>query len=137
MNCLNQPVLILHNEGLASATIGGHVTETGSGAPVESAWVWLESTPDFYVAFTGPDGSYSVDVVPGTYQVSAMEWLSPTHTPSDTVTVTVVDGQTATVDLHMDPLDSFIKGAVAYETRQGIPGVWLSVFETGGTDYYS
>jgi hypothetical protein len=132
-----QAVLILRNEGLASATIEGHVTETGTGAPIESAWVWLESDTDFYLGFSGSDGAYSVDVVPGTYDVSAMEWMSPSHTPSDTVTVSVADGQTATADLQMDPLTSFIRGNVAYETRQGIPGVWLSVFETSGVDYYA
>jgi hypothetical protein len=132
-----QAVLIIHNGGLASATINGHVTETGTGAPIESAWVWLESAEDFYMAFTASDGFYAVDVVPGTYDVSAMEWLSPSHSPSDTVSVTVSEGQTATADLQMDPLSSFIEGNVAYESDQGIPGVWITVFETGGTDYYA
>jgi hypothetical protein len=132
-----QAILIVHNEGVASATVQGHVTETGTGAPVESAWVWLESQVDFYMGFTASDGFYTVDVAPGTYDVSAMEWLSPSHSPSDTVTVTVAEGQTAPADLQMDPLTSFIRGNVAYETRQGIPGVWLSAYETTGTEYYA
>ncbi len=132
-----QAILIVNNEGLASATVEGHVTETGTGAPIESAWVWLESPAEFYMAFTGPDGYYMAAVAPGTYDVSAMEWISPSHTPSDTLSVTVADGETATLDFEMDPLDSFIRGNVAYETRQGISGVWLSVFETGGIEYYA
>ncbi len=131
-----QATLVVHNATQTSAAIRGHVTEPG-GAPVESAWVWAESVEDIYFGVTGADGFYTMAVVPGVYDVSAWEWLNPTHQPSETLQVTVTEGQTVTADLQMELLHAFITGTVAYETRQGIPGVWIAVAEMTGQDYFA
>ncbi len=77
----------------AKATITGTITACVGGAPISGAFV--DSTGGF-VRTTGASGTYSMTVAPGTYTVTANK---SGGFSSASQTVTVTNGQTATVNL--------------------------------------
>jgi len=75
------------------ATIQGTITACSGGAPISGALV--DSTGGF-ARVTGANGTFTMTVAPGTYVVTASKSGGFT---SGNQTVTVTNGQTATVDL--------------------------------------
>ena len=129
----------------AGQGVSGTVTETGSGAPVASAWVAVLRTSDFSIAGGGvADGSgdYSAEIPVGSYYLYVID-PAGTHTagffgPPTTVTVT------AGAMTDADPAVLSTRGSVTAtvtETGTGTPiaGVWgvalsASAGNTGATE---
>ena len=121
--------------------IEGTVTDT-SGAPIEGARVSV----DAFSAVSGADGSYSLALIPGTYDVSvaAFGYLSQTLAGLDVVAEETTD---ASFSLDLAPLatvsgwiyDGSDAGWPLYAklvlTTEGAPAT--SVFTDPGTGFYS
>ena len=78
----------------ARGTIQGKVTYCSTGAPVVGA---LVQTADGFSAATGPDGTYTIFVPPGSYTVSASDSFRNCNTAASQ-NVNVSNGGTATAD---------------------------------------
>ena len=91
---------------LPLGTIAGIVTDTSTGDPIESASV----TTNSYSNITDTEGLYSIELSPGTYNVTA----SATGYISNTIEATVIVNKTATVNFALEPLIVFgsINGTV-------------------------
>lgn len=85
-----------------AATIEGVVTNE-DGDPVGGAHVQADDGELFFTDETDSDGSYSLSVEPGTYEVTAFD--EATEAFSDVVEVTVEDGETVTQDIQLETFD--------------------------------
>lgn len=104
-------------EPLTFGAVAGHVTDASTGMPIAGARVVLlrphigevrspsgdDAGESMWLhAVTGDDGTYSIDNVPsGDYEARAMSFG---YLRSEPVPVTVVEGETAQVDLELMPL---------------------------------
>lgn len=126
----------------ARGAIAGQATFAPSGQPLPGVQVQIEGTPVDFSATTGADGTYLIADVPvGTYEVTAE---APGLPGTDSVTVTVTGGETATADFSFDrpaqdvALISSDPGG-QFATYFADRGVTVDVFGTGDlaatTDY--
>jgi len=95
---------------LAFGSVDGAVTDATTGLAIAGALVTLRPIYDtatggghhWLSAVTGADGMYAIEnVLAGDYEVQARAYG---YQPNEPVVVSVVDGQTATVDLALDPI---------------------------------
>jgi TonB-linked SusC/RagA family outer membrane protein len=121
---LQQPVL-RRLEG----SITGRVTSAATGQPIAGAQVAVVDTR--FGAVTGPDGRYSITGVPdGSYQLKA----SLLSFAEQARSVTIVTGQTASVDFSLVPQAVTLEGVVAVgygtQQRKDITGSVSSISES-------
>jgi hypothetical protein len=83
-------------------TLTGTVTDASSGSPIEGAAVHAAGPSD-RTTFTGADGSYSITLPVGTYDVTASHFGYLSETASG---VTVTEGATTTQDFALAPAPS-------------------------------
>jgi hypothetical protein len=76
----------------AQGTLTGTITACDSGAPISGAQVQLSNG---FSATTKADGTYSINVEPGTYAVTVVNGLR-NCTPTASTTLTVTNGSTTT-----------------------------------------
>ncbi|MEM7167592.1 MAG: carboxypeptidase-like regulatory domain-containing protein [Planctomycetota bacterium] len=106
---------------VAQGTISGTVTDAATNAPIEHAFVIARSTAPstsphpgpwggwwLNIAFTSSQGTYSIDVDAGNYDVTARKW----GLVAQTTNVDVTDGATTTAD--------FALGAPTFGTIAGV-----------------
>lgn len=122
-------------EPLAFGSVDGVVTDASTGQPVGGALVTLRPIWDaasgsemhWLSAVTGSDGTYVIDnVMVGQYEVQARAYG---YLPNEPVTVNVIEGQTATVDLELDVIAfGSIEGTVT-DAVTGAPvgGAYVSI----------
>lgn len=104
------------------ATIEGSVTDE-EGDPVEGAWVQAEGET-FATEQTDSDGSYSLEIDPGTYEVSAFHEESGAF--SDPVTIEVEAGETEPRDFELKSMEEDDFGESDYVAD-------MSIEHVGGT----
>jgi protocatechuate 3,4-dioxygenase beta subunit len=120
---------------LAFGSVTGVVTDAGTGEPISGALVSLRPPvfPEaggqdggFWItAVTGDDGTYLIEhVLAGAYAISARSFG---YTPSEPVSVEVVDGEVSVVDITLDPLTfGSLEGTVTdAATGDPIEGAWV------------
>jgi subtilisin family serine protease len=83
-------------------TLTGTVTDAATGSPIEGAAVHAVGPSD-RTSFTGADGSYSITLPVGTYDVTASHFGYLSETASG---VTVTEGATTTQDFALTPAPS-------------------------------
>ena len=108
--------LLLHGPaaatgGYVEVRVAGVVSDAGTGLPIEGATV---STATGFSTVTGPDGAYSLDVLPGTFDVVAS---APAH---DAVRVPVTaTGGTQTVNFALPSVVLAASSAVVDDAGAG------------------
>jgi len=131
------PVVLLQPTG-----VSGTVSETGSGSPVDGAWVAVLRTTDFSIAagaIADPNGDYSTQVAPGAYYLYVIDpagaHTAGFHGPPTLVTVTA--NHTVDADPTMAATRGAINGTVTEDhTRTpgtavaGIAGAWALALST-------
>jgi subtilisin family serine protease len=85
-----------------TGTLAGTVTDQSTGSPIEGAAVHAVGPTD-RTTFTGPDGTYSIVLPVGTYDVTASHFGFVSETASG---VTVTEGATTTQDFALTPAPS-------------------------------
>ncbi|GAA3537967.1 carboxypeptidase regulatory-like domain-containing protein [Nocardioides daeguensis] len=125
-------------------TISGTVTD-GDGNPASDAWisVYDESGAQVANAYVLNDGTYSVNVLPGTYRVGFNGYVDGVHldeyhpaatTLADATPVEVADGATVTID-HQLGVPGTISGLVTSAGGEPLADVRVLV-GTGSSDDY-
>ncbi len=99
-------------------TVAGTVTSASNGVAIANADVMLEGTS--YSTMTGSDGTYSIDAPPGDYSVTVMA----DEMESMTQPVTIVGGETATLDFALTPDVLGIQTVAAQDAQGGIQLSW-------------
>ncbi|MDQ6860102.1 MAG: dockerin type I domain-containing protein, partial [Verrucomicrobiota bacterium] len=92
----------------AQGTISGTITACDSGAPVKDALVQVTSGPSTgFSAASAPDGTYSLNVVPGNYTVTVVD---PAHlcTAAGPFNLTVTNGATTTQNACLSGAPQFL-----------------------------
>lgn len=122
-------------------SISGTVTDP-EGAPVADAWVTIEETEccGGITTFTASDGTYSMEVAPGTYTARfeppngrpwMVEWYDDIHSFEVAPTsIDVAEGQTVTgIDAQFDR-GAAVAGRVTGLDGRGLPGVSVLLTST-------
>ena len=100
--------------------IEGTVTDSSTGDPIEGATV----TANGYSNITDAEGRYSIEVPPGTYNVTA----SATKYVSQSKTATVTSNTNPTLDFALTPLNGTISGRVTdSSTGDPISGATVTI----------
>ena len=100
--------------------IEGTVTDSSTGDPIEGATV----TANGYSNITDAEGRYSIEVPPGTYNVTA----SATKYVSQSKTATVTSNTKTTLDFALTPLNGTISGTVTdSSTGDPIAGATVTI----------
>ena len=117
-----------------AGTLAGKVTDAATGAPIASATVTLTGGADRELS-TGTDGSYSVKVPTGDYQVAVSAYGYAAKTVAATVTI----GATTTVNVALAAVPTVtLSGAVTDGSGHGWPlYAKVSVAGAGGVSDYT
>ncbi len=91
----------------ANGTISGTVTDSSTGDPIAGATV----TANGVSVSTGTDGTYSIEVPPGTYDVTGS---ADGYEDSSKTGVTVVAGETTPVDFELTPIQRASQNILLY-----------------------
>ncbi|MBN3034019.1 MAG: carboxypeptidase regulatory-like domain-containing protein [Bacteroidales bacterium] len=83
----------------AQGTVAGTVTSSATGAGIQGAT--LTFTPGGNTVTTGANGSYTINLAPGTYDVNV---VATNFTTANITGVVVSAGQTTTLNVALDPL---------------------------------
>jgi len=128
------------------AIVQGTVTEEGTGDPVTGVAVVALRAADMSLALgavTGGDGTYDLDLDPGSYKLEyyptlgghAVEWHDdlPYFGVGDAATITAVAGTPTVIDAALDPAFGAATGTVtASGTGTPLEGVWaVAIGPTG------
>ncbi|UPK73412.1 S8 family serine peptidase [Nocardioidaceae bacterium SCSIO 66511] len=117
-----------------AGTLTGTVTDGASGDPLADATVSASDDSSTRTVTTDDDGTYSIRLSEGTYNVSASLFGYGTSELSD---VAIVGGETTTTDIALDPAESAsLSGTVRDDSGHGWPlYAKLSVKDTPVTAY--
>ncbi|OQX84800.1 hypothetical protein B6D60_08745 [candidate division KSB1 bacterium 4484_87] len=108
--------------------IQGKVTDKTSGSPIQNIFVLISNNDndDSYFGVTDQDGNYKVSVTNGTYTLVAVQFPSVNYQSSDTLTVTVSNDQSQTVDFQLNAFESTVHGSI--KKMDGTPVAGIMVF---------
>ena len=116
--------ITLNPETVNNGTIAGTVTDAaGSALPGATVTAGDVSTT------TASDGSYSLSVAPGEYQVTA----NANNYQSATASATVTEGSTTTVDFSLTPEDGTISGVVQDTNGNNLGGATVTAGSQSAT----
>jgi|GEM_PF-2413280 len=105
-------------EEFTPGTVAGTVTSDANGSAIAGADVMIEGTS--YATQTGNDGTYSLDAIPGDYNVTVVaEDMESMSQP-----VTITGGQTTTLDFALAPDVMGVQSLTATDAVGGIDLSW-------------
>ncbi|NOZ61213.1 MAG: T9SS type A sorting domain-containing protein [Calditrichaeota bacterium] len=116
--------------------IQGKVTAKSTGAPIQNVFVIAANgeNEDAFFGITDQDGDYKISVTNGTYAAVAMQFPSVDYQPSDTVTVTVSNDQSQTVDFQLEAFESSVHGNVKKNDGTPVAGIMVFAISTDPTN---
>ncbi|UCE18438.1 MAG: carboxypeptidase regulatory-like domain-containing protein, partial [Gemmatimonadota bacterium] len=108
--------------------ITGRVTDASTGLSLPNIIILAEGDvggEDYYFtqALTDENGDYSVGVEPGTWQVVAVDYIQNEYQSSDTLAVTVGEGETKTLNFQLQKYTSFVEGYTKKQDGTPVPGI--------------
>lgn len=119
--------LPLYNLMIVSAApkFFGHVSDAGNGQPIEG--VQVSAGP--YTTFTGPQGNYDLEVVPGTYTLT----FEKAGFDSQTRPGQIIDyDQTMQISAALEVSDEFMTGGTAFAGIYPLDLGYVNAFKTSG-----
>ena len=113
--------------------ITGKVTDASSGLPLPYIIILAERDVgeddyNFAQGMTDENGDYVMSVDPGTWRVQAIDYIQSEYQSSDTMDVTVGEGETKTLNIQLHKYDSFIDGFTKKQDGTPVPGIYVYAF---------
>ncbi len=117
--------------------IQGKVTAQNTGAALQNIIVIAENEEESSMGLTDANGNYQIPVVPGTYDVVAMEFPTINYQPSDTAEVTVSGSTSQTQNFQLEPFECFVQGKLSLENGTGVQGIMVVANGGIASDFFS
>ena len=110
--------------------ITGKVTDASTGTFLQDIIVLAErdigeDAPESGYGLTDANGDYSVKVEPGTWKVAAFDFVRSEYMSSDTMNVTVGEGETKILNFQLQKYNSFVEGTTKKEDGTPVPGIQI------------
>ena len=104
------------------------MTDAASGTSIENIVVVAERDvgeeyPETGYGITDANGDYFVSVTPGAWRVVATDFVGMEYMSSDTMDVTISEGETKTLNFQLRKYDSFVAGETQKEDGTAVPGI--------------
>lgn len=106
----------------------GKITDAETGAAIPEISIVAEGqlkdgSKKMRFGKSDENGDYSARVFPGNWKVVAVDFKNREYMISDTITVTVVEGENATLDFQLQKFHSFVEGYVKMADGTPVSGI--------------
>ena len=118
--------------------ITGKVLDFQTGAPVPDAVVFAtlkNNDYEFGFGVSEANGDYFINVMPGEWQVVTTDFMHNQYMPSDTLTVTVSESETAYLNIQLNSYNSFVVGTTKTIDGSPVAGVQITARTMNKTNF--